>query len=238
MVCIYPSLEINVASSFDEILRRRLEDIQDQGVSQTIFIKDRLAQQEAERQGLADINNQKLAALTQIRSANRANQLLAENAPQFIQTGGNSVGGSGNNGGSSGGGPKGSFGNFLQAIQAKESGGRYSARNPSSGAMGKYQIMPGNIQGSGGWDKEALGRNVSVGQFMNSPEIQDAIARYKLQQYYNKYGAAGAAVAWYAGPGNAKKYVASGGKGFNRKQGKYPSVSSYARDILRRMGYS
>lgn len=223
-------------SSFDEMLRRRLEEIQDQGVGQTIYVKDRLAQQQAERQGMADIARQRNDALLGIRAAARNQQLLTENAPKFIQTGGNNVGG--NNGPVIYQDSKSEFGRFLNAIQSKESGGSYSARNRSTGAMGKYQIMPGNIQGSGGWDKEALGHNVSVSQFMNSPEIQDAIARYKLKNYFNQYGAAGAAVAWYAGPGNAKKYVASGGRGFNRKQGAYPSVSSYARDILRRMGYS
>lgn len=218
-------------SNFDELLRRRLGDIQEQGVNSTVFIKDRLAQQQAEQQGMADIARQRTAALNEINATARRNQLLTENAPQFIQTGGNTVGGTGGSGGSE-------FERFMSAIQSKESGGSYSARNRSSGAMGKYQIMPGNIQGSGGWDKEALGRNVSVSQFMNSPEIQDAIARYKLKGYFNQYGAAGAAVAWYAGPGNARKYVASGGRGYNRKQGAYPSVSSYAQDILKRMGYS
>lgn len=223
-------------SSFDELLRRRLGDIQEQGVNNTVFVKDRLAQQQEEQQGMAEIARQRTAALNDIKATARRNQLLTENAPQFIQTGGNTVGGS--QAGGSGGGGGSDFEKFMSAIQAKESGGSYSARNRSSGAMGKYQIMPGNIQGSGGWDVEALGRNVSVNQFMNSPEIQDAIARYKLKGYFDKYGAAGAAVAWYAGPGNAKKYVASGGRGYNRKQGAYPSVNSYAQDILRRMGYS
>jgi hypothetical protein len=41
---------------------------------------------------------------------------------------------------------KGDFGAFVNAIAGKESGGSYSARNPHSGAMGKYQIMPSNIE--------------------------------------------------------------------------------------------
>lgn len=127
----------------------------------------------------------------------------------------------------------GNFGKFLAAIAERESGGNYSARNRGSGAMGKYQIMPGNIRGSGrGWDYEALGRDISESQFMASPQLQEAIARYKLRQYYNKYGPWGAAVSWYAGPG-ALKYSS---QSMNRRQGKYSSINTYANAILRRMG--
>lgn len=126
-----------------------------------------------------------------------------------------------------------SFDQFMAAISSQESGGNYSARNRSSGAMGKYQIMPGNLGGKGsGWDYEALGRDVSPQQFMNSPQIQEQIARYQLQKYYNKYGARGAAIAWYAGPG-ALKYSSGS---LNRGQGGYPSISSYAQSILKRLG--
>jgi hypothetical protein len=96
--------------------------------------------------------------------------------------------------------------------------------------MGRYQIMPGNIAGSGGWDKEALGYNISNAQFMSNPKLQDAIARYKLQQYYSKWGPRGAAVAWYAGPGAVGKV--SG----NKSQGAYPTINQYANAILKRMG--
>jgi|SRR5215216_6417522 len=125
----------------------------------------------------------------------------------------------------------GSFENFVRAITGQESGGNYSARNRSSGAMGRYQIMPGNIRGSGrGWDYEALGRDISEGQFMSNPKLQDAIARYKLQQYYKKWGPRGAAIAWYAGPG------AVGRVGGNKSQGAYPTINQYANAILKRMG--
>ena len=124
------------------------------------------------------------------------------------------------------------FDSFLSAIAGKESGGNYNARNKSSGAMGKYQIMPGNLGGTrSGWDYEALGYDVSPAQFMGSPQIQEAIARYKLKQYYDKWGPAGAAVAWYSGPRNVAKKMNS-----TAKQGAYPSISSYSQDVLRRMG--
>lgn len=125
----------------------------------------------------------------------------------------------------------GSFERFIGAITGQESGGNYNARNGSSGAMGRYQIMPGNIQGSGkGWDYEALGRDISTSQFMSNPKLQDAIARYKLQQYYKKWGPRGAAIAWYAGPG------AVGRVGGNKSQGAYPTINQYANSVLKRMG--
>lgn len=125
-----------------------------------------------------------------------------------------------------------SFAKFMNAISGRESGGNYNARNRDTGAMGKYQIMPGNIAGSGGWDKEALGYNISPQQFMASPQLQEAIAKYKLQQYYNKYGPRGAAIAWYAGPG-AVNYSSGA---LNRGQGKYSSINQYANGILRQLG--
>lgn len=131
--------------------------------------------------------------------------------------------------------PKGSFGSFLGAISGQESGGNYGARNPSSGAMGKYQIMPANLGGThSGWDYEALGRDVSVGQFLKSPQIQEAIAQHKLQEYYNKWGPAGAAVAWYAGPGTVSSYLKNPNK-YTNPQGAYPSIAGYVNSILGRM---
>lgn len=125
----------------------------------------------------------------------------------------------------------GSFEKFINAITGQESGGNYNARNGSSGAMGRYQIMPGNLSGTGkGWDFEALGRDISNSQFMGNPKLQDAIARYKLQQYYKKWGPRGAAIAWYAGPG------AVGRVGGNKSQGAYPTINQYANSILKRMG--
>lgn len=126
---------------------------------------------------------------------------------------------------------------FINTIGSKESGGNYGARNSQSGAMGKYQIMPSNIIGTGkGWDYEALGRDITTSQFMNSPEIQEQIARYKLQQYYTKYGPAGASIAWYAGPGAAQKYANTGYVSGGKQAGGYPSVSAYMQAIIKGMG--
>jgi hypothetical protein len=118
---------------------------------------------------------------------------------------------------------------LMRALRQQESGGNYRATNPS-GASGGYQVLRSNFEGPGGWDKEALGRDISYSDFMNSSQIQDQIARYKLQAYIAKYGLAGAAAAWYGGPGAVKNMKST------KPQGAYPSIADYIKDVLARMG--
>lgn len=120
------------------------------------------------------------------------------------------------------------FRRFVNAISGQESGGNYGAVNPDSGAAGKYQIMPGNFVGEGGWDQQALGRDITLRQYLRHPRLQEKIARHKLKEYFKNYGPAGAASAWYSGsPDN-----------FNSRtqQGAYPSIHEYVMDVLRRAG--
>jgi hypothetical protein len=119
------------------------------------------------------------------------------------------------------------FERFVASILQQE-GGRYGGRNPHSGALGAYQIMPQNLDGTWGqWDRDALGRDVSIAEFRSSPEIQDAIARDRLRYYFDTYGPAGAASAWYSG----NPYAI----GSTRTYGIYPSVRSYVQSVLGRM---
>lgn len=156
-------------------------------------------------------------------------QLAAYQTSMMEATGQQAPSGNSQGSYSSGGGASGDLGKLINAIRAKESGGSYSARNRHSGALGAYQIMPGNIAS---WSKAALGYSISTSQFLNSPQLQDAIAKHRLGMYFRKYGAAGAALAWYAGEGALKYSEATR----NRSQGPYPSMNSYVRDILRRAG--
>lgn len=201
--------------SFQDALRSRLNTIDEQGESQTTW--ERLANARKKSKSMQDQNlawQQSINNRMQIASQNQANM------PGYMRP---SLGKGTNE-----------FEALVRAISQKESNNNYGARNKSSGAMGKYQIMPGNLGGSrSGWDYEALGRDVTAAQFMASPQIQDQIARYKLQQYFNKYGAAGTAIAWYAGPGAANKYMNTGYVS-RAAEGAYPSVLSYMNSILGR----
>ncbi len=116
---------------------------------------------------------------------------------------------------------------LMQAIREQESGGDYGVQN-GIGARGAYQIMPSNIDGSGGWDMEALGQELTGQEFLASPTLQDKIAKFKLRDYFKNYGAAGAAKAWYAGPGNAT--LNSDGPQYGG-----PSVNDYADSVLKLM---
>ena len=136
----------------------------------------------------------------------------------------------GGGGGSATGNPnRKEFRALLQAIAGKESGGNYGAVNKDSGALGKYQIMPSNITGAGGWDMDALGRDITAQEFLSSPKLQERIARHRLRQYYRQHGVEGAASAWYSGDPNKWKNS-------RNPQGNYPSIYSYVQDILSRMG--
>lgn len=114
-----------------------------------------------------------------------------------------------------------SFDQFAAAIVQQESGGDYQARSPK-GALGKYQILASNIPS---WSKEILGYSISPQQFLASPALQDKIALGKLRQYYDAYGPAGAAAAWYSGdPSRVNDHspVAGG-----------PSVADYVASVLK-----
>ena len=132
---------------------------------------------------------------------------------------------------------------FFNAVSTQESGGNYSAENGRTGAFGKYQIMPGNWEG---WKSEAAANGVDVGSGnMNDPAAQDAVAKFKLGQYYDRYGAEGALVAWYAGEANGKRWaegapdaIGEGGHySWDAKQGNgnEPSVREYVQQSLGNM---
>ncbi|WP_195707936.1 hypothetical protein [Brucella sp. 10RB9214] len=65
----------------------------------------------------------------------------------------------------------------IASIESRGSGD-YAAigpRHPTMGrALGRYQVMEANI---GPWSKAALGREVTVDEFIKNPDIQDAISR-------------------------------------------------------------
>lgn len=202
--------------TFEDALRERLNVINSVGEDQTTWQKlynSRMREKQMQEQEY------------QRRQAQYNASVQAQQNSSAIQSGfGTTGGGTG-------------FDSFKNSIGKHESSNNYGAVNKNSGAMGKYQIMPSNIQGAGrGWDYEALGYDVSTNAFMKSPDIQEKIASYKLQQYYNKYGAAGAAIAWYAGPGTANKYVNSGQVSSKIQSGGYPSIYAYMQAILNGMG--
>lgn len=125
--------------------------------------------------------------------------------------------------GSSGG----SLQQLMNAIRGQESSGNYGAVNHDSGALGAYQMLPGN---EAAWSQEVFGKAVPVNEFLANRAIQDRVAQYELGKYLNQYGLAGAAAAWYGGPGMVSHMYDK------TPYGNYPSMYDYVQSILNRYG--
>lgn len=122
---------------------------------------------------------------------------------------------------------------MFVAMLIQESGDSYSIVNKDSGALGRYQVMPANLTArSGDWGTLYLKRRVSPQEFLNSPRIQDQIAMGRFKYYFDKYGARGAAAAWYSGRASLHNSTApqySNGR-------RYPSIKSYVDSVVNRAG--
>lgn len=86
---------------------------------------------------------------------------------------------------------------FLAALANVESGGRYTARNKSSGAFGKYQVMPANWSG---WAAKYLG-NPNAPQ---TPENQEKLVKAKVADLYKWLGDWNAVAHWWLTGGGDK----------------------------------
>ncbi len=78
---------------------------------------------------------------------------------------------------------------FMQAVGFVESDGRYDARNSSTGAYGKYQIMPSNWPA---WSKIYLGRELPP-----TPTNQELVARGKFTSLWRWLGTWPAVAHWW-----------------------------------------
>jgi hypothetical protein len=88
---------------------------------------------------------------------------------------------------------------FLRALGQIESGGRYKARNASSGAYGKYQIMPANWPT---WARKYLGDADASW----SPRNQERVARGKVKDLYRWLGTwPNVAHWWLTGNGETRR---------------------------------
>ena len=79
---------------------------------------------------------------------------------------------------------------FMAALGAVESHGRYDAVNATSGAIGKYQILPAN------WASWSL-RYLGTASAAPTPANQDAVARHKLIALYGWLGSWGSVAHWW-----------------------------------------
>jgi len=121
---------------------------------------------------------------------------------------------------------------FKSAIARVESGGSYTARNPVSGAYGKYQIMPSNWPG---WARLYLG-NANAKQ---TPANQEKVASGKMTSLYRWLGSwKRVAYWWLTGSSRttgwssyAKRYVAKVMRYYRAAGGKDASPKAESRRI-------
>ena len=79
---------------------------------------------------------------------------------------------------------------FMGGLAQIESGGRYDARNPDSGAYGKYQIMPAN------WPAWAR-RYLRMTKAPTTPRNQERVAAGRITDLYRAYGAWDRTAYWW-----------------------------------------
>ena len=79
---------------------------------------------------------------------------------------------------------------FMYALGQVESGGSYTARNSTTGAYGRYQIIPSSWRA---WAQEVLGNAYAP----MTPENQDKVAAYKLHQTYHRVGSWPPVAYWW-----------------------------------------
>jgi hypothetical protein len=82
------------------------------------------------------------------------------------------------------------LGEFMWGLAGQESGWNYLARNRSSGAFGKYQIMPFNWPN---WSEQFLGRRWTD----QTPYNQERVARAKLTNLYRWLGSWRRVAYWW-----------------------------------------
>jgi biotin carboxyl carrier protein len=126
---------------------------------------------------------------------------------------------------------------YIQAISSQESGHSYSAVNPHSGAMGRYQFMPATMRSVAG-ACTAVATVPSQSEFLGSPELQDAIMRCKVERDLTTIQAKSGdintqcrmmAATHYSG--NPDRWNHTGRQTYNGAS--YPSIAAYTTTVCR-----
>ena len=123
---------------------------------------------------------------------------------------------------------------YMKALLQRESTGNYEAVHEPSiitdantgkkirvQALGGYGILDINWNQ---WSKEAGFK----GADWHDPKAQDAVAKYKVQQYFNRFQSWDAvSVAWFAGPNVAKRLVEEGTINYDKADSKGTTIKQY-----------
>jgi hypothetical protein len=128
---------------------------------------------------------------------------------------------------------------YLEALKEKESSNRYTIKHTPSQiedfetgkminvqALGAYGILDINFPI---WAKELGYEDFDMSEDdWRDPVLQDAIAKYKVQEYFNRFGSWDlVSVAWFAGPEDAKELKNTGVLDMNQKDVNGASIEDY-----------
>jgi hypothetical protein len=133
---------------------------------------------------------------------------------------------------------------YLEALKMQESSGNYQAQHTPEvitdivtgkkirvQAVGAYGILDINWNGTKtqkSWAEQAGYK----GADWHDPAVQDAVARYKVQEYFNKYGSWDAvSVAWFAGAGNANELVNNGTINYDLADANGQTIKDYVDEM-------
>ncbi len=115
---------------------------------------------------------------------------------------------------------------FREAVGQIESGGNYTARNPTSGAYGKYQIMPSNWPS---WASAYLGDPGASW----SPSNQDTVASGKMTSLYRWLGSwRRVAYWWLTGSSKTSGWTSYATNYVNKVMAEYSDGSSTTSSVV------
>jgi len=137
---------------------------------------------------------------------------------------------------------------YLEALKMQESSGNYQAQHTPEvitdivtgkkirvQAVGAYGILDINWTGTEtqkSWAEQAGYKNAD----WHDPVAQDAVAKYKVQEYFNKYGSWDAvSVAWFSGEGNANKLVKNGTIDYSASDANGQTIENYVNQMNKKI---
>ena len=123
---------------------------------------------------------------------------------------------------------------YLQALLMQESSGDYQVLHTPSIIEDFATGKPIRVQALGGygildinWDKWAKEAGFE-GADWHDPKAQDAVAKYKVQQYFDRFNSWDAvSVAWFAGPNKAKELVSNGTIDYDKADSNGTTIKQY-----------
>lgn len=135
---------------------------------------------------------------------------------------------------------------YMKALFQKESTGNYNAvHKPSTipdsvtgkqipvQALGGYGILDINWYGTEtqtAWTKMAGLEDADI----NDPKAQDAVAKFMVQKYFNRFGSWDlVSIAWFAGPNKSKTLRDTGTINWDAQDSKGTSISQYISEMDR-----